>query len=508
MTFASFPQYDWQYLSEPQADLANRVVPYTRGKGLGGSSAINFCFYTRGAKDDFDEWARRVGDDFFTWENAEKRFKRLEGYQPSTSELHRKYANWEPKHHGTDGPVRISDSTQWEDQQESALLAGYNQGWKPNADVNNGDPIGIAVCATTGQGARRTTAKTAYLDNAPANLEILANTSVTRILFSGKRAIGVQAGSKEFHATKEVILSAGALDSPKLLMLSGIGPRDELSKHGIHALADLPVGVGLQDHLHVPMIVQVKDGSNQRAIFSDPQAVEKARAQLDQDGTGPLSILYNSAVIGFAKGGESVYESAAFKALPQETQRYIKKPTVPTYEFAGLVPSYPLPGFDPSRTYTAVMAFGMCPQSRGTVTLKSADPNDPPVSDPKFFSHPFDRVTLVDGLRKVYKWLRDPIMSPEVISDLAVPASDSDDDLADYITKYGFSTWHMSCTAMMGKVEDPSAVVTTDFKVKGFEGLRVADLSVTPFLPNAHTVSIGYFIGESAAERICQEYQL
>jgi len=218
--------------------------------------------------------------------------------------------------------------------------------------------------------------------------------------------------------------------------------------------------------------------------------------------------MYNSAVIRFSKGNDCGYNSEEFQNLPQEIQQYIKKPTVPMYEFAGLIPTYPLPGFDPTKTYNAVMAFGMCPQSRGTVTLKSANPIDPPVSNPNFLSHPIDRVALVDGLRNVYKWLYDPVMSPEIIGALALPDSDSDEDLANYISRYGVSTWHMSSTAMMGKSEDPSAVLTTDFKVESFESLRVADLSVVPFLPNAHTVSIGYFVGESAAEKIIEENEL
>lgn len=507
-TFATFPHYDYQYTTEPQEHLANRSISYTRGKGLGGSSCINFCFYTRGAKDDFDEWARRVGDDFFNWENAERRFKKLEGYQPIETEMHKKYAEWKPENHGTDGPVKIADSVEWERTQESTLIAGYNEGWKKNMDGNDGDPIGLALGATTGWRSRRTTAKTAYLDNAPSNLEIVTNASATKILFEGKRAVGVHAGGKDYHAEKEVILSAGALDTPKLLMLSGVGPEAGLNKHKIDVLADLPVGIGLQDHLYLPLIMQLKDGGNDRAAWSTPDAIEAGRKQLNADGTGPLSIMYNSALVGFAKGSKSVYESQAFRDLPKDVQDYIKKPTVPTFESASLIPTFPLPGFDPNKTYNTEIAFGMVPQSRGTVTLKSADPADPPVSDPKFFSHPFDQVALIDAVRRVYKWLRNPAYSPDIVGPFNVPKSDSDEDIAEYIRNYGSSTYHMSCTAMMGKPDDASAVVTTDFRVKGLEGLRVADLSITPFLPNAHTVSIAYLIGETAAEKITQEYEL
>jgi choline dehydrogenase-like flavoprotein len=422
--------------------------------------------------------------------------------------MHKKYAEWKPENHGTDGPVKISDSSEWESHQESTLLASYENGWKANLDGNDGDPIGMAVGATTGWRGRRTTAKSAYLDGAPSNLEIVTDAAVTKILFDGKIAVGVQAGGKDYHAAKDVILSAGALDSPKLLMLSGVGPKAELDKHGISVLQDLPVGIGLQDHLYLPVILETKAGANQRAASLTSDAIEDARIQFNLDGSGPLSIMNNSAIVGFAKGSEAVYESQAFRDLPEQVQEYMKKPTVPTYEVAGVVPTIPLPGYDPMKTYNSVFIFGMVPQSRGTVTLKSTDPKDPPISDPKFFSHPFDQVALVDGLRRVYKWLHHPTMTAEIVSNFAVPKSDRDEDLVDHIKNYGASTWHMSCTAMMGKPDDASAVVTTDFKVKGLESLRVADLSVTPFLPNAHTVSIGYLIGETAAERIIQEYGL
>ncbi|KIW07570.1 hypothetical protein, variant [Verruconis gallopava] len=508
MTSKLFPEYDWQYQTEPQEHLGNRKLACPRGKGLGGSSAINYCFYTRGPKDDFDEWARRVGDDFYNWENAERRFKKLEGFAPIQTEMHKKYADWRPENHGTDGPVKITDPLRWENIQERTLLSGYEMGWKKNMDGNSGDPIGIAVGATTGSHSRRTTAKTAYLEKPPKNLEIVTNAFATKILFEGKRAVGIRAGGNDYYAEKDVILSAGALDSPKLLMLSGVGPAAELNRHGIPILADLPVGIGLQDHLFMPMIVEQKPGFDERPAWLAPAAMEAARRQFELDGTGPLSILCNSAVVGFDKGSTSVYESKEFKELPEDVQAYLMKPTIPTYEFAGCVPTFPLPGFDPSKTYNSAMTFGMVPQSRGTVSLKSADPADPPVLDPKFLSHPFDRVALLDGMRKVYHWLYNPTHSPDIIGPFHVPPSDSDEDLEEYVKNYGSTTFHPSCTAMMGKLDDPTAVVTTDFRVKGLEGLRVADLSVTPFLPNCHTVSTGYYIGESAAERITKEYGL
>lgn len=504
----AFPHYDYQYQTVAQKHLSDRTIAYSRGRGLGGSSMVNFCFYTRGPKDDYDEWARRVGDDFFAWKNAERLYKKLEGYQPVTTEMHKEYMDWKPENHGVDGPLKIQDPPQWESFQENALLAGYENGWKKNLDGNDGNPLGMSVCATTGYKSRRSTAKLAYLTNTPANLDIVTDAPATKILFDGKKAIGVHAGGKDYHAAKEVILSAGALDTPKLLMLSGVGPKAELEKHGISQLVDLPVGVGLQDHVHMPMILEQKAGTNERAAWSAEDAMAAAKKQFEVDGTGPLSIIYNSAVVGFDKGSASVFESQAFKDLPKDVQDYINKPTVPTYEFASVVPAYPLPGFDPTKTYHTCMVFGMVPQSRGTVTLKSSDPADPPVSDPNFLAHPFDQAVMIDAMRHVYKWLHNPKMTPDVVGVFHAPKSDSDEDLLEYVRNYGISTWHMACTAMMGKPDDETAVVTSDFKVKKLEGLRVADVSVVPFLPNAHTVAVAYMIGEAAAEKIIGEYGL
>lgn len=495
-------------MTEPQKHLANRKLGYNRGKGLGGSSAINFCFYTRGAKADFDEWARRVGDDFFSWENAERRFKKLEGFSSIETESHKKYADWKPENHGTDGPVKISDSNEWESHHEDVMEAGYQNGWKKNMDVNSGDPIGLGVCATTGLRGKRTTAATAYLNSAPSNLEIVTDALATKIIFDGRKAVGVTACGKDYFAENELILSAGALDTPKLLMLSGVGPSAELAKHGISQIADLPVGLGLQDHLHFSMVVEVQEGTNLRAKWSTPEFMAKATEQFKKDGTGPLSIIYNSAAVGFAKGSDSIYESQEFKDLPKDIQAYYKQPTVPSYEFVGLAPTAPLPGFDPTKTYQTVMTFGMTPMSRGSITLRSANPADPPISDPNFLMHPWDRLVMLDAIKQTYKWLHHPLVSASITGALALPKSTSDEDLLEYIQNWGSSTWHMCSTAMMGKADSSTAVVTSDFKVKGFENLRIADLSVIPFVPNAHTVSTGYLIGETAAEKLIAEYGL
>jgi choline dehydrogenase-like flavoprotein len=325
-------------MTVPQKHLQNRQLIYPRGKGLGGSSAINFAYYTRGPSEDYDEWARQVGDASFNWENALRRYKKLENYGPIRNPEHLKYVNPSSTVHGVDGPVKIEFPCEWERTFEDVLIAGREHGFPTNLDLNSGNPIGNGVCPATAWEARRTTAATAYLDNSPKNLHIATDAHTTKILFDGAKAIGVEANGKQYFA-REIILSTGALDTPKLLMLSGIGPRDELIKHGISTIVDLPgVGQNLQDHPHFPMIVQLKDGANDRPAWMEPTAMEAAREYFLQDGTGPLSVLYNTAVVGFFKGSKELMASEEFANLPDDVRDHIDRPTVPTWEYASMTP--------------------------------------------------------------------------------------------------------------------------------------------------------------------------
>jgi choline dehydrogenase-like flavoprotein len=494
-------------MTVPQKHLSGRQLLYPRGKGLGGSSAINFSFYTRGPSADYDEWAKQVDDSSFSWENALPRFKKLEGFGPVGQTTHLKYVNPSPAVHGMDGPVKISFPLVWERGFEDILVAGKEHGLRTNLDINSGDPIGNGVCPATGWDGYRSTAATAYLNRCPKNLHVRTNAQTTKILLDGKRAVGIQVNGKEYFA-KEVILSAGALDTPKLLLLSGIGPQDELAKHNIAPIVDLPgVGQNLQDHPNLHMIVQMKDGWNDRPAWTEATAMQAAREQFQKDGSGPLSILYNTAVVGFFRGTEDLMNSQEFTNLPTAVQDHINHPTVPTWEHASMIATASAAA-DPTKCYLNHIIFGMVPQSRGTVTLTSANPSDPPLCNPNFYSHPFDRKNLIDAARQSYALLTSPAIARDTLAPLQVPKSMSEKDIWAYAQEFTGSTFHMSCTAKMGKADDEMAVVTTDFKVKGVEGLRIVDMSVAPFLLNCHPVSTAYFIGETAAEKMIEEYRL
>ena len=211
--------------------------------------------------------------------------------------------------------------------------------------------------------------------------------------------------------------------------------------------------------------------------------------------------------MGWLRPSSALSQSPEYKTLPPDEISHLNHPTVPTWEICSHSP--PLhPDALPDKSYLSVIVIGMLPQSHGTVTLASADPKDPPVCDPNIFSHPFDVRNAIEACRIAYDILTSPQLAEATESIFSAPKSMSDEDIMEYARAYTGTTWHMSCTCKMGVEGDESAVVDARFRVRGLEGLRVADISVTPFAPNCHTVAVAYQVGEMAAERLIAEYGL
>ncbi|KAK4981080.1 hypothetical protein LTR28_006830 [Elasticomyces elasticus] len=280
--------------------MAGRELDYARGKGLGGSSNINFACYTVGPEDDYDEWARLVGDEAFNWESACRRRHTIEVYHLEGADDYQRYAKPSPSDHGHAGPLNIDFARSWERGLVEVLDAAQEHGFGLNLDINLDNPLGIGVVPSIAHRGVRSTAASAFLVDPPPNLTMITNAVVTKIHFVGKKAVGVVARGEDFDASKDIIISAGALDTPKLLMLSGIGPRQELSRHGIDTLHDLPgVGTNLQDHPLVPITFQQRDGTNDRCkLYINASAMRAAREQVSNDGTGPLASIYNLILTG------------------------------------------------------------------------------------------------------------------------------------------------------------------------------------------------------------------
>lgn len=506
--FLTYPHYDWGYQSVPQSELNDRVLPLARGKGLGGSTSNNLLFWTIGPKDDYDEWARRVGDDEFNWSNASRRYKSIEAYKAIQNPDVKKYANPVPDH-ATNGAVGIEYPPEYDSYLPCTVKAALDAGLTWNDDCNSGDPLGIGMLTANTTNSMRNTSADAYLRDPPKNLTVKTNSHVTKILFEGNKAIGVSSVNGTYYAGKEVILSCGAVDTPKLLLLSGIGPKLELDQHGIETIVDLPfVGKNLEDHIMAFQSVELKPGVDAKDyLLSNPQKLVEAKERFLKDGTGPAASFYGTTMVGFSKPDQSIYDTEEFKNLSEEAKEHIKLPTVPSTELAWGAANLN-PFADPTKSYLTIATIVLSCQSKGTVTLRSANSDEPPVIDPQYLKSPFDRKILIDAMRKSYQLLTHPIVAQGTLAPFNVPSGQSDEEIWGYIQAVGTTTWHLSCTVKMGKADDPEACVTTDFRVKGVEGLRVVDLSVTPFVPKAHPQSVAYFIGETAAEKMIADYGL
>ncbi|RDW71960.1 hypothetical protein BP5796_07994 [Coleophoma crateriformis] len=507
----SQPGMNWGYKTTPQEYCKNREIDYSRGKGLGGSSAINFSCWLIGADEDFNEWAKRVGDDAWNWENVKQRFKKIESYHVEVPKDVQKWLGPKTEDHGTDGPLHLSYAPVWEKGIHHVYEAAEEVGMGTNPDVNSGNPIGMGMGIFTMYKGDRTTAS-CYLNGAPSNLSVLTNSPIAKVLLDGKRAMGVRTiDGQEFYASNEIILSGGALNTPQLLMLSGIGPTDELQKHGIEVVHELSeVGKNLQDHCFSGVSILQKPGTSNRMAFeTDAGATAAARAQYLKDKTGQMTEYYTSTPMGWFQS-DAILASDEFKALDKSTQELLRMSTVPHFEIATHVPPLFIGDhqLQPTDSYVTALAFPMNPQSYGEVTLASANPADLPLVDPRLLSHPFDRRAAIEALRSTMDLLEAPVFARETIKMIGCPKSRSDEDCLEHIQATLMSSWHMCSTVRMGKDGDSKACVDTSFRVLGVKHLRVADLSVLPLLPNTHTQSTAYLVGETAAEKLIAEYGL
>ncbi|RYC64161.1 hypothetical protein CHU98_g2049 [Xylaria longipes] len=478
-------EVNWGYKTSPQADCGGRVLDYSRGKGLGGSSVINFGVFSRGARDDYEEWARIVDDDTFGWDAMLQRFRDVESFDPTLPAGidANKYSMPKASDHGSSGPLRVGYADEWDNDFVQMLNILEQAGWPLNPDYNAGNPMGIAPVINSAHHGVRSTAND-LLKPQPSNLTIVTGAIVHRLILQGdKKVIGVEANNKaRYMASKEVVLSAGSLNTPNILMHSGIGPDKQLEAFQIPVIRNIEaIGQGLRDHMFVPLIYTRTETSTSKF---------------------ELGIGYNKL-----EGLESTPE---FNSLPQAEQNLLLKETVPHFE---IITHFPVHHFIPdfpaeALNYSCILVFYNNAQSRGEVTLQSADPTVPLRFDPKFLSTPFDRLVAVRSLREAMKIAKHPAYSKNTVANLSVPQSESDEDLLLYWQQYIGSSWHMTGTVKMGVPGDVDAAVDKDFKLMGFEGLRIADMSVVPVLANCHIQAVAYVTGMTCAERLIRDYQL
>ncbi|KAL4803884.1 hypothetical protein BDV18DRAFT_162893 [Aspergillus unguis] len=502
---------NWGYKTVPQAHCNGREIDYSRGKVLGGSSAINFCVYSVGAKDDYDAWSEQVGDERFSWSNMQRRFIGLENFDMEIkNERYKSFANPDPAVHGTSGGLKLSYAETWEEDIPLIVDAIRQAGYEWNGDHNSGNPIGVALGINSVSKGVRTTAQD-LLTSAGKNLEVMAGKSVRRVVFDGKRAIGVEVEAGEIlTASKEVIISSGSLDTPKILMHSGIGPADQLNQFNIPILQALPaIGQNLADHPFCPLAFLRKPSTNNRnAFYGNQPAMDAAMGQWLADRTGPWTQHGSQLIIGWLKS-DAVLASPEFAALPSPVRAFLNRPTIPHYEFASHFPLHMVaPGLLSDYSYVCLSVFAMNEQSRGSVRLQSADPAVPLLFDPNFLSHDYDKRACIEAVRGALAISKHDAFAKDTVSVVAAPASESEEDILAYWRENVQSAWHMTGTVRMGRDGEENAAVNQKFQVFGVRGLRVADMSVVPFLTNNHTQATAYVTGVTCAEVLIEEYGL
>ncbi|KAK8138560.1 FAD/NAD(P)-binding protein [Apiospora sp. TS-2023a] len=473
---------NWAYLTEPQ--VRGQKIDYSRGKGLGGSTAINFCGWVVGSSEDYDEWARLVGDDSFGWKNVRRCLQRIENFHDDVPAGFRERIA-PNSDHGGGGKIDLSYQKDWLPTTDDVFRAAEEVGLGINPDVNNGSPIGMGIGTACIYKGTRVTSASAYLSSPPSNLVVVTNALAEKIIFERDVAVGVKVASgPQFRARKEVIISGGAINSPQLLLLSGLGPEQELRKHGIPRVLNCPqVGRNLQDHCFSTAGIVIKKDSTATPPL--------------QQSPSPMDWFQLPAVLS----------SREFQALPLPMQNYLRRPLVPNWEMATHTPFFDDVEVADDEDVFSAICLVMNPQSRGTVTLKSANPREAPIIDPKFLTHPFDRRTAIEGMREMLRFFQAPTWKRKTVRHVSWPQDSSDKAIWEAFSSNLRSSWHMAGTVKMGH-NAQEACVDSSFKVIGMQNLRVADMSVCPLLPNNHTQSTAYIIGEIAAEKIVAEHGL
>jgi 4-pyridoxate dehydrogenase len=473
--------FDWGYAAEPQDNLNGRQLPCLRGKVLGGTSSINSMTYVRGNRGDYERWAAN-GLPEWSYEKVLPYFKKLESWEGGASEFR-----------GDRGPVWVQTSRYNEPLVEAYLAAAAECGYPLTDDYNAASQEGFSLIQSMIRKGRRVSAATAYLRPAlrRRNLKLQVSAQASRVVFDGRRAVGVEyvCGGKVrvVRAEREVILSGGAINSPQFLLLSGIGPADELAQLGITVKHDSPgVGRNLQDHVAAG-VSYLRNGLGPFARNLRLDRIAIAMLQAELFGTG-FAAEVPSRWMAFVKSQPNLELpdiQLQFRAGPLDARPYLPPFTRP---FAD--------GF----TCRAVVSR---PRSRGRVTLASADPLLAAKIQFNALSEPEDWATLRAGLRIARQLGETSAVRPFVERELT-PGADrtSDANLDQHIRKTATGADHPLGTCKMGPDSDPMAVVDANLRVRGVERLRVVDASVMPDLTGGNIVGPIYMIAERAADLI------
>ncbi|MGR3714873.1 MAG: GMC family oxidoreductase [Shimia sp.] len=475
------PKSDWRYVTQPDAGIAGRSIPWPRGRVLGGSSSINGLLYVRGQKQDYDGWAQ-LGCAGWSWDDVLPYFKRSESWEGDDSDDLR----------GRNGPLSVQSSRLTRDVVDRWIDAAEASGYKRNPDYNGEDQEGVGYFQLTMKGGRRCSSAAAYLAPARgrANLSVLTDAQTEKLLLSGRRAIGVRARIKgavqDIKARREVVLSAGAIGSPQILMLSGIGDPDALGDLGIDvAQASKGVGKNLQDHLQARPVFKTKLSTiNVETSNIFKQAAIAAQYALTQ--RGPMTMAASLGT-GFLK-----------------TEPHLATPDI-QFHIQPFSADSPAEGAHRFSAFTASV-LQLRPESTGHLELKSANIDDHPDIHPNYLATETDCRTIVKGIQVARKIAQAEPLASQITEEHA-PGRDVafDDEAATlaWARETAVTIYHPTGTCKMGS--DPMAVVDARLRVIGVEGLRVADASIMPRIVSGNTNAPAIMIGEKASDLILED---
>ena len=476
------PRTDWCFSTEPERGLNGRAIRYPRGRVLGGCSSINGMIYMRGQREDYDGW--RAGDGHganpgWGWDEVLPHFKRHEDYYGGADDLHGAGNEWRVE----------KPRVRWEIL-DAFRAAAAEQGIPPNDDFNRGSNFGCGYFDVNQRRGIRWTTTKAFLRPALArdNLELLIRTQALRLLFDGRRCFGIEVlrdGERGIvRARGEVLLAAGAVASPQLLQLSGIGPAALLQRHGLEVRHELAgVGANLQDHLQLRMVFKVSGTKTLNTLAASPLSKAGMALQYLFTRSGPLAMSPSQL-------GAFGFSSAA-----------VTRPDVEYHVQPLSLDKFGEP-LHPFNAFTASVC-NLRPTARGTVTIASSDPLAAPRIAPDYLSTPEDRQVAADALRLTRRIVGSPALARFQPQEFRPGlAAQSDDELARAAGDIGTTIFHPVGTAKMGPAADPAAVVDAQLRVHGVERLRVIDASVMPTITSGNTNAPTLMIAEKGAELV------
>jgi choline dehydrogenase len=471
------PRFSRVFDTEPGEYNAQRNILCPRGRGLGGSSAINGLIFIRGQQQDFDDW-QAMGADGWQFSEVLPHFRRIENWQHS-----------EDQYRGSFGEMQVSPLRQDHPHCQAWLQAAEQTGLPANDDFNAASTYGVGRYQLSISGRWRCSAHVAFLKPAMqrANLTVITGAMVNRIQFDGARATGVewQQQGQVYHARaqRETILCGGAIQSPQILQLSGVGPGALLQQHGVDVVADLPgVGSNLQDHYQIRVLVRMLDKRSLNNQVRNPLALMNMGWQWLRHARGALTVgagqVGGGACTPLAKDGRPDIQ---FNVMPLS----VDKPGTPLHKYSGFTAS-----------------FWQChPASRGSVTIQSNDPLVQPKIVPNYLSEEIDRQTMIEGLKITRNIFQQPAFRDLWDREMLPGAQyQSDEDIGDQIARHGGTVFHMTGSCKMGS--DSSAVVDSQLRVHGVQGLRVIDASVMPKITSANTNAPTLMIAEKGARHV------